>query len=191
MIPVTASGTIRHGRGVYFKWRPSRSGTLEGSKSFTVTFRVPTSWRGAHAKLACTALGIDRGVVRPLDERIVCGARRFVLALYLDGDTEAKSAAQRLVRAETDFWKIVSASRNEIERRSRPTLVHRFGVLFDVVRPVIPEDWTQQLIYGPQAEALQNIAKRLPPEVRQAAAEYDLARRELRGLGTGTETQVQ
>ncbi len=192
MIPVTASGTIQRGRGVYFKLKPSRGGTLEGSKQFTVIFRVPQSWRGGSALLACTALGVDRGVVRPLDEQIICGVRRFIVALYLEGDVDAKAAAQRLVRAESQLWHAVSTRRAEIERLSRPTLVHKVGMLFDAVRPLIPEEWAQQLVYGPRPELTGKIAARLPPEVQEAVAEYDLARRELRSLAAGSDaTQVQ
>ncbi|MCH5377866.1 MAG: hypothetical protein JJ992_28250 [Planctomycetes bacterium] len=191
MIPVTASGTIQRGQGVYFKLKPSRSDTLEGSRQFKVTFRVPGSWRGGYVQLTCTALGVDRGVVRPFDEQIICGNRRFVIALYLEGDAQAKAAAQRLVRAESELWRTVVSRQEEIERRSRPTFVHKVGVLFDAVRPLIPEDWTHQLVFGPHHEPMGKVADRLPPDVQEAVAEYELARRELRTLGDGQATDVQ
>ena len=187
MIAVTASGTIQQGRGVYFKLKPSRSHTLEGARQFTVVLRVPRTWRGGYAYLACNAAGIDRGFVRPLDEQILSGARRFVVALYLEGDGEAKAAAQRLVRAETDLYRAVSSRRAELERLNRPTLRQRFDSLFGSTRPPIPANWTQQLVFAQQPQQIDRIADRLPPEVQEAIAEYNTARSQLRFLADGAE----
>ena len=185
MIAVTASGTVQQGRGVYFKLKPSRSQTLEGARQFTVVLRVPNGWRGGYAYLACTAAGIDRGLVRPLDERILSGDRRFVVALYLEGDVEAKAAAQRLVRAETDLYRVASSRRAELDRLNRPSLRQRLDSLFSSARPLIPANWTQQLVFAQQPPSIERVADRLPAEVQQAIAEYNAARSELRFLTDG------
>jgi hypothetical protein len=190
MTAVTASGTVQRGRGVYFKLRPSRSHTLEGARRFSVVMRVPAGWRGGYAHWNCSASGIGRGLVRTLDERIQCGERRFVVALYLDGDAEAKAAAQRLVRAETDLWRAVTTRRAEIERLNRPTfrdrlesLIRPAGASISLSKPqplssTAPTDSTA--LGDVRLAALQ--ARRLPPEVEQALAEYQSARSQLRGL---------
>ncbi len=186
-----ASGTVRRGYGVYFKLKPSRSTTLEGSKQFTLVFRVPKEWRGDYVHLSCTAIGFRRGVVAPLDERTVCGARRFVIALYADGDTSAKSAAERLARAETGLLKTVSENRREIEKRFYPTFVHKVGAMLEVIEPPIPDDWAQRLIYGSQRLGIDRIADRLPKDVREAVDEYAVAKRELFQMGVQEASQVQ
>ncbi len=190
MTAVTASGTVQRGRGVYFKLRPSRSHTLEGARRFSVVIRVPAGWRGGYAHLNCTASGVGRGLVRTLDERIQCGQRRFVVALYLDGDAEAKAAAQRLVRAETDLWRAVTARRAEIERLNRPTFRDRLESLISPVGASISLSHPQPLSSiaptdstAPGDGSLAALqASRLPPEVEQALAEYQWARNQLRGL---------
>jgi len=188
---IASSGTICRGYGVYFKLKPSRSTTLEGSKQLTLVFRVPKEWRGDYAHLSCTAIGLHRGGARPFDERMVCGHHRFVIALYADGDTSAKAAAERLARAELDLLKTASANRRAIEKRVYPTLVHKVGVMLDVIEPSIPNDWTQRLIYGTEETGIAKITKRLPSRVREAADEYAVAKRELFRLGVPEAPEVQ
>lgn len=188
---VAASGTVRRGYGVYFKLKPSRSTTLEGSKRFALVFRVPKEWRGEYVHFSCTAVGFRRGVVAPLDERTVCGARRFVIALYAQGDTSAKLAAERLARAEAGLLKTVSENQREIERRFYPTIVHKVGAMLDVIEPPVPDDWTQRLIYGTQQFGIAEIAKRLPSDVKEAVDEYAVAKRELFRMGMPEASEVQ
>jgi hypothetical protein len=193
MTAVTASGTVQRGRGVYFKLRPSRSHTLEGARRFSVVMRVPAAWRGGYAQWNCTASGIGRGLVRTLDERIQCGERRFVVALYLDGDAEAKAAAQRLVRAETDLWRVVTTRRAEIERLNRPTfrdrlegLIRPAGTSISLSKPR-PSSSTESRDSTPLGDvslaALEG--RHLPPDVEQALAEFRSASTQLRGLQHG------
>ncbi len=188
---VAASGTIRRGHGVYFKLKPSRSTTLEGSKQFTLVFRVPKEWRGDYVHLSCTAVGLRRGVVAPLDERTICGARRFVVALYADGDASAKSAAERLARAEIGLLKSVHENRRAIEKRFYPTFAHKVGAMLEVIKPPVPNDWAQRLIYGTQQTGIAEIAKRLPTDVREAVDEYAVAKRELFQMGMPEASEVQ
>lgn len=191
MVAVAASGTIHRGYGVYFKFRPSRGTSLEGAKELTVVFRVPSEWRADTVQLFCKAIGIRHGIVPPLDGHAVCGARRFAIALYVEGDRAAKAAAERLVRAESELLKSLSANRREIEKRSHPTLAHRIGALLDVVEPALPDDWADCLIYGPADGMIDGIADRLPSEVRDAVNEYSVARHELAQLGTPPMSEVQ
>ena len=191
MVAVAASGTIRRGAGVYFKLRPSRSTSLEGAKEFTVVFRVGRSWRADCIQVMCKAVGIRRGVVLPLDDSIVCGQRRFLVALYLEGDLSAKAAAERFAHAASELRKTIAARRRDIEKRLYPTIVHRVGVLLDVIEPALPRDWADHLICDPDGSRLDAIAERLPSEVRDAVAEYALARRELFRLDTPETVDVQ
>lgn len=182
MLPVAASGTIRHGYGVFFKLKPSRGASLEGAKPFTLILRVPIQWRGGSLRLVCRATGIQRSVVRSLDETQVCGSRLFNLALFLDGDGEAKSAAEALAKAEQQLLVSISANRREIERRFYPTIVHKVGSLLDVVKPPVPEDWTAQILYGGDNAQIETISPHMPLPVQRAMSKYAIARREFRGL---------
>jgi hypothetical protein len=93
---VLASGTVQYGHGVFFKLKPSTQTTLEGKKSFSAIFAVPRGWRGGCLKVQCQALGLDRGIVPNLDREVPSGLATFYLALYLAGDDQAESLAQRL-----------------------------------------------------------------------------------------------
>jgi hypothetical protein len=132
-----------------------------------------------------------RGVVRPLDEPGDCGQRRFVIALYAQGDAEAKAAAETLVRAEQDLLRTVTVQSDAIQKNAYPTLAHRVGALFDVVRPRIPENWPEHVIYGARPAQLKAISSQLPQEVQRAVWAYAIARRELHGLASTGELEVQ
>jgi hypothetical protein len=182
MTTVAASGTLERGCGLYFKLKLSRGQTLEGAKPFRVVFRVPRSWRGDYLHVFCTATGVRRGLVSSLNEPTVCGSARFVLALYLDGDAPAQAAAERLSQAERKLWRAFSAQQAEIQRRNYSSFVHRVGAILDVVEPAISENWPQEVIYGPAGAQRAGASGGLPPAVRQAAAEYPVARRQLSSL---------
>lgn len=177
MTAVTASGTVQRGRGVYYKIRPCRSSTLEGARRFRVVLRVPADWRGGDAYLECTATGIDRGLVRSLDEQITCGQRRFVMGLYLEGDAQARQAAQDFVAAETDLAQVLSSHRAELERRNRFPLRHRLESLFVSARS------PSVLLSSVSRDAAD--LRSLPPKVEQAVVEYRAARDHLRLLSNG------
>ncbi len=192
MTPVAASGTIQGGSGVYFKLRPSRSTSLEGAKEFSVTFRVPASWRAGCAVLTCTARGEERGVLPLLKDQVVCGRHRFLVALYQGGDLDAQITAEDLIRAKSHLVRTVVAKRREIERQFYPTVAHKVGVLLDVIPPRLPSDWTEQVIYGAASADLENrIASRMPGSVRNAVSQYAVARRELSRMSRHAKPSLQ
>ena len=98
---VAASGTLDRGYSVYFKLRPSRSTSLEGARPFTLVLRVPHSWRADYVHLSCTASAAAQGLLGPSDEELVCGQRKFVVALYAEGDASAKAAADKKPGSQT------------------------------------------------------------------------------------------
>lgn len=191
MTAVAASGTLDRGYGVYFKLRPSRSTSLEGAKSFSMVFRVPHNWRADYVHLSCTASAAAKGLLGPLDEQLVCGRRKFVVALYAEGDASAKAAAERLVRAESDLLQTISANRKELERRYYPTVVHRVGAMLEGVSASLPENVAEAIVYGGQTSDRQMLELRLPAEIRQAVTKYTVARRALAGLRATETSKVQ
>jgi hypothetical protein len=179
---LAASGTVKRGSGVYFKLRPSPQTSLEGSKDFSLVLRAPAVWRGDYVCLYCSAIGFRRGVIRPLDEEAICGKSAFIIALYAEGDEEAKAAAQRFVLAEARLRRLAASSRDEIARRSYPTLVHKVGAMLEVVGPRIPEGWLPQLLYGPAQVSGTRVAEKLPSPLRTAVREYVDAKLQLHQL---------
>jgi hypothetical protein len=61
---------------------------------------VPTIWRADYIRIRCQAEGIRRGVVSTFDEEIQCGQRDFLVALYQNGDEEARHIAVNFARRE-------------------------------------------------------------------------------------------
>jgi hypothetical protein len=105
---LVASGTVRGDQGVFFKLKPSTQEPLEGAREFRVTFVVPRGWRGDWLSMYCLARA---ETTRQLVKRIEpCGRARFVVALYLEGDLEAK----RLARA-VDAMQVEAADRKLAE----------------------------------------------------------------------------
>jgi hypothetical protein len=180
MESVTASGTIEHGFGVYFKLRQSRQTNLEGSKEFQLIFRAPAEWRGDLLSVRCEAFGIDRGVIHQLDQQVRCGLHEFPVALYRVGDEEAEAIAERYVVSSHRLRVTAAASRKEIQRRSYPTVLHELGGLFDVADPKIPATWLQQILSDNSSGY--GFENRLPQQVRSAASDYLVAKRALRNL---------
>jgi len=191
MTAVAASGTLDRGYSVYFKLRPSRSLSLEGARLFTLVLRVPHHWRADYGHLTCTASASAQGLLGPLDEEVVCGRRRFVVALYAEGDASAKAAAERLVRAESELLKTISANRQELQKRYYPTFAHRLGAFLEGVSETLPDSVAEVIVYGGRLPERDMLALRLPAEVRQAAARYSVARRALSSLGTAETEEVQ
>ena len=180
MESVIASGTIQNGYGVYFKLRRSRQGTLEGAKEYQVIFRAPVQWRGDILQVHCEARGMLKGFVHQLDEEVQCGVGQFPIALYLAGDEEAKRIAEQFVASNARLRLTAIQSQQEIKRRSYPTVLHELGGLLELAEPKIPPSWLEQLLSD--VAPAHEFENRLPTQVRTAASEYLVAKRELRKL---------
>ncbi len=143
---LAASGTIHRGTGVYFKLKPSDRTTLEGAKEFVVVMRVSDGWRADLMHIHCRANGFDRGVVRQLDEKRSSGGGDFIVALYLEGDDEARSAADQYAQAERRLRKAAVSHQADARARNPSSLVGQIGALFSP--PAIPENWLSWIIFG-------------------------------------------
>lgn len=174
---VTASGTILRGSGVYFKLKASQRNLLEGERQFALVLRVPSSWRADYVAIHCQAEGVQRGIVSQFDQQHFAGQRQFLVALYLEGDAQARAAAENFSRAEANLRSVARVKQRAIEGRAQPTVAHQIGALFAMTSPQIPEDWLARLLIGPPAQG--TIPKRLPREVVQAAQEFVSARKQL------------
>jgi len=97
---VAASGTLERASALFFKIKATPRNLLEGTREYAVVLSVPTIWRADYARIRCQAEGIRRGVVSTFDEEIQCGQRVFLIALYQDGDEEARQIAFNFARRE-------------------------------------------------------------------------------------------
>ena len=90
-----ASGTIDQEHGVFFKLRASPQTTLEGSHEVTVRFVVPENWRGDSLHVCCQAIGQEKFLWT--EQQATWSRTCAPLAIYLAGDLEARTAAERHV----------------------------------------------------------------------------------------------
>ena len=91
---VAASGTLDRSRAVYFKVKASPRHLLEGSREYAVVLEVPAAWRMDTLRVRCQAEGIRRSFVSTFDEQITCGQRDFLVAIYQEGDEQARQAVE-------------------------------------------------------------------------------------------------
>ena len=56
--------------------------------------------------------------------------------------------------AESRLRRIAVARRDEIDKRSYPSVAHKVGAFFAAVDPKIPTDWVQQVILDPRASSI-------------------------------------
>jgi len=94
MDSVAASGTLDRSRAVFFKLKASPRHLLEGSREYAVVLEVPATWRMDTLRIRCQAEGIRRSLVSTFDEALTCGQRDFLVALYQEGDENARRAAE-------------------------------------------------------------------------------------------------
>lgn len=97
-----ASGTTNREHGVFFKLKPSGQASLEGRREFLCQFVVPKSWRGDYAYVECRARTRNR---TPWTKPGECCTRRVLVGLYLQGDLEARQAAERAAHAYEAYWR--------------------------------------------------------------------------------------
>lgn len=182
MQQLAASGTMHRGTAVYFKLKPSRQTSLEGCKQFKLIMRVPRSWRADLLHVYCRARGYNRGVIRPLDEKMVSGSNVFPVALYLAGDQQARAVATNVAVAETRLRRVAGAKHKEIEKRAYPSVAYKVGAFFSAVDPKIPQDWVHQVILSPSANRIGDYENCLPTDVRKVAQAYVAAKARIYNL---------
>jgi hypothetical protein len=179
---VAASGTLNRGTGVYFKLKPNSQSSLEGGKEFIVVLRVPHDWRGDMMEVRCQASGYRNTSAPPFEERGSIGGQRFLVALYMEGDEQAKQISQHFATCEQQLRNLAVANRRAIQKQAYPSTAHRFGRIIAVVEPKIPADWLDRVIFAPASADLEEYLDRLPDEVLAAAEQFVTAKRELATL---------
>ena len=171
---LVASGTIQRGTGAFFRFHPSKRNTLEGGRDLVVAYRVPQSWRGGVIKVECRAHGHHKivGAWRETFEE----SRAFVVPIYLEGDDQARRAAEDFVRSEQGLRK------NWMHHQSR--LGQQNGALFGFpsrtsTESNLPPQWVHHLIQSGGDEYLKRFRSRLSDDLAKAADRFVIARRDL------------
>ncbi len=95
---VLASGTTDREHGVFFRLRPSRTASLEGSKVFTFLAAVPKSWRGDLCSISCEARATKSSLISTAV--VPAGRNRIEVGMYLAGDVEAWRLAEEFRKAQ-------------------------------------------------------------------------------------------
>ncbi len=172
---VAAVGTTGRGTGVYFKLRGTPQISLEGSRDFLITLRVPADWRGGYLRAACQAMH------RSSNWAGTVGSGAFVIPLYLDGDAEAKQHAEDLSDAENRLYALASQHGQEIRRRSQPTIAHELSL----ADPRIPDSWLYDVLQNDVGKGRHfSFERHLPQSLQEAISDYRVARRRLNSLAS-------
>ena len=176
---VTASGTVLRGSGVYFKLKATDRNLLEGAREIAMIVRVPKAWRADYLHVRCEADGYARSVVRSLDQVVSAGQRDFLVVVYLEGDEQARAIAHATAQRETNLRRVAATRQAHLDARSKPSLPKLLALPSASSKSLLSADWISPFIYTGVASA---VPAGLPADVRQAAAEYEAARRELKKL---------
>jgi hypothetical protein len=175
---LVASGTIKRGTGAFFRFHPSKRGTLEGGRDLVVAYRVPTSWRGGILQVECRAEG-EKKLIGPWGDSIKVG-KSFVMPVYLEGDDQARVIATEFAQAQEN---LTARWNRQLHEKSSGGFKRDIEALFGVESAGgIPPQWTQQLIQSGDDRHFERYEQQLPDSVRNAAAEFVEARRQLAGL---------
>ena len=176
---LVASGTIQRGTGAFFRFHPSKRESLEGGRDLIVAYRVPQSWRGGVITVECRAAGRRKiiGSWRDSFEE----SRAFVLPIYLEGDDQARQAAEDFVRSEQGLrrnWQ------RHVEQKS-PTIPGLLGLAArpNPVNSGLPKQWIHYLIQSGKDDYLDRYRSRLPASVADAADRFVAAREDLFNFG--------
>lgn len=170
---VTASGTINRGRGVYFKLRWTAQQVLEGEKSFRVTLRAPSHWRGGLVDVSVLAQG-DRKSFAWERETTTMGAANFVVAVYREQDEPAETLAQSL--AESEYALRILAAKQRVadsDSHSLPSMLRQVATKLDLdFDRRDSQPWLQRLLSGRADPHLDKQISRLPMPIRLAVLDY-------------------
>lgn len=177
---LVSSGTSQRGTGLHWRFKPSRTETLEGGRDLVVAFRVPSTWRGGILTLKCRATG-KKQIFGSFTDRFSQGVA-FVMPIHVQGDDQARKIAVDFVRSEQQLryaWDQHTAQ------------VHPDGIADQVqtllgIRSkdrLLPEQWVHQLIQSGSDDWLTRYKRQLPKRLANSANDFVRSRLSLANLG--------
>ncbi len=155
-----ASGLVNRGYGAYFKFKPSKRSTLEGTHSLELELRAPADWRGDCWVVRCSAYTREETLVGSEDRLRLWSERSFLVALYELGDEPGRVAAEALMLAEGRLRAAMLADRRRGESGLSPSGLREIGHIMSGV------DMKAAAVRGSSA-------------VKLAEASFEAARRDL------------
>ncbi len=170
-----SSGTVDRGTGAEFRFKPSRTSTLEGERNLVVAYRVPETWRAGILQVTCRAAG-RRKIVGFWGERFDQGTT-FIVPVYLKGDEQARNTARDLVRAEQNLRREVHDASKETN-----TVVNQVQSLLARDECAVTEMLIHRLIQSDGNSGLSESGLRLPRRIEKSARQFMLARQDLMNL---------
>ena len=171
---LVASGSIQRGTGAFFRFHPSKRQTLEGGRDLIVAFRVPQSWRAGAIKVECRAHG-HRKIVGTWRESVE-ESRAFVVPIFLEGDDQARQAAEDFVRSEQGLRR----NWQKHQKRSTSSASNFFSFAPRPTTPQsLPNEWVHQLIQSGSDLSLDRYRSRMSEGMANAAEDFVVARKQL------------
>jgi hypothetical protein len=170
---VTTSGTINRGRGVYFKLRWTAQQILEGEKTFRLTLKVPSGWRGTLMDVSVIAQG-ERKTITWERETKTIGSANFVVAVFKEHDRDAEAEARSLAECEYALRTLAAKHRaSEANSHSLPSVLRHVANKLDFESDHQQDtDWLQRLLTNRADPHLDKQISRLPMPIRVAILDY-------------------
>jgi hypothetical protein len=121
---LVSSATIDRSHGVVFRLHPSSQDSLQKTRQFVCQFAVPHSFRGDYVQLTCAAVGNNRGPVKSLDSEVTAGAARYTVGIYMDGDVDARRAAELLAQRQEELARLMLHKAERAKANKTPAWWH-------------------------------------------------------------------
>jgi len=171
---LVASGTIDRGTGGFFRFHPSKTQTIEGSRDLSLSWQVPATWRNGILKVSCRATGSHR-VAGLWNEPFEVG-RCFVVPLYIENDSASQKLAIDFVRAEQGLRKSWNTFNKELKSE---TPAFPFGLMRAKGKSKLPQTWPHLLIQSGDDRYLSQYEGYLTQDVAVSAGKFVQARNSL------------
>jgi len=114
------------------------------------------------------------------------GQATFVVATYLNGDTEAWHHARKMADTEAALRQAATGVRASTSIRSIPTLIRHVAAKLDSDAVDLHGDWIERLVAGEADPYMDPVIRKLPTELRVKTLDYCDARRDLLALSRGS-----
>ena len=172
---LVASGSIKRGTGAFFRFHPSRTSTLEGSRDLRLAYRVPADWQNGILKIECQALG-NRKIAGLWNEPLEV-SRSFVVPLYLEKNSPSQGLAINFAKAEQDLRKAWLGFESRV--KAPQAFPNSFPIAIFKSGKNLPEKWPHLLIQSGDDQYLSEFEGYLTQEVAVAAGKFVQARKSL------------
>jgi len=174
-----SSGTFDRAHGVYFTFYRSPFESLQRMQPLVCYFEADASFRADYVRLTCRAEGDGSASDRAGDGDSDTGASQFQIALYREGDEEARAAADELADCQQAFNRAAAAYRKASVVK-RPEPVSPFNAFMHLVSGDRNDkrDARKVTVMKPIADE-RSVARVQSLQAQQA---LEAAQRRLRGL---------